>query len=91
MESSRTLARTPKGEAIAFQNNAAADALAAVNPDDLNDLLGNLLENAARAAKSTVEISARNEGLKVLVEISDDGADMEETSFIIARRAWQAA
>jgi signal transduction histidine kinase len=74
----RTLARTPKGGAIAFQNNAAADALAAVNPDDLSDLLGNLLENAARAAKSVVEISARNEGLKVLVEISDDGPGVPE-------------
>ena len=74
----RTLARTPKGEAVTFQNTAAIDALAAVNPDDLNDLLGNLLENATRAAKSVVIITARKDGKTVLVEIADDGPGVPE-------------
>ena len=74
----RTLARTPKGEAVAYRNKAAADALAAVNPDDLNDLLGNLLENATRAATSEVAILARKDGQMVLVEIADDGPGVPE-------------
>ncbi len=77
----RTLARTPNGESIAFQNSAAPDALAAINADDLNDLLGNLLENAARAATTIVKISAHKDGQNVVVEIADDGAGVPEQLF----------
>ncbi len=74
----RTLERTPQGEGKTFVNTAGADAMAAVDPNDLNDILGNLIENAARAAKSTVSVSARREGLHVAIEVSDDGPGVPE-------------
>ncbi len=74
----RTLLRTPDGERTTFHNRAAADALVNVDVDDLNDILGNLLENAARVATSSVTISARKQGSNVLVEVSDDGPGVPE-------------
>ena len=44
----RTLARTPGGEAVAWDIEIDDGVGVAVDADDLNDILGNLMENAAR-------------------------------------------
>jgi signal transduction histidine kinase len=46
---------------------------ARIDADDLAEALGNLLENAARHARSRVCVLARNSGDGVLVKIVDDG------------------
>jgi signal transduction histidine kinase len=74
----RTLERTPQGEGKTFVNAAPADALAAVDINDLNDIFGNLIENAARAARSVVSVSAKREGLFIVCEVSDDGPGVPE-------------
>ncbi|MBB3695505.1 ATP-binding protein [Sphingomonas sp. BK580] len=50
-----------------------ADLAVAVDPQDLDELLGNLLDNAARHAAARVGLSAAREGRWVTVEVSDDG------------------
>lgn len=41
----RTLARTPAGEAIAWDIDMEAGLVATADLDDLNEVLGNLMEN----------------------------------------------
>ncbi len=74
----RTLQRTPKGEKLTFRNSAEADAKALVDKDDFNDVIGNLVENAVRAAHTVVAVSARQEGARLVIEVGDDGDGVPE-------------
>ena len=49
------------------------EMLFAGEPEDLTDLLGNLLDNALQWAGSRVVLSARREGRDLWLDISDDG------------------
>ncbi|MGH6949445.1 MAG: ATP-binding protein [Vitreimonas sp.] len=83
----RTLSRTPRGEPLVFENSLDDDAAVALHPDDLAELLGNLLENATRAAQGRVRVAAsRNDGF-LTVSIDDDGkaADPEEMERLTGR------
>ena len=68
----RTLKRTPDGARVDWQLTAADGAVAALADDDLLELLGNLLENAAKWARSRVDIRVAA-GDPVQVSIEDDG------------------
>jgi signal transduction histidine kinase len=70
----RTLKRTPQGEFKQFDNLCAAGATALIDADDLNELLGNLLENAVRAAKTRVRVTAESQGRALRITVADDGA-----------------
>ena len=77
----RTLARTPLGERLRFEVEAD-DALAIeMDPDDLNEVIGNLIENAARVARETVRIRANLIRDQVRIEVSDDGPGVDCTKF----------
>ncbi len=76
----RTLART--GAEVAFEPRIAAGLRLAVDRIDLMEILGNLLENAARHAAGRVRISARA-GLFV---VEDDGPGLPEGSEALIRR-----
>ena len=67
-----TLERTPDGERIDWQLTAPDGAVAALAMDDLLELFGNLLENAAKWARRQVEIRVST-GNAVVVTITDDG------------------
>ncbi|MGB5734712.1 MAG: HAMP domain-containing sensor histidine kinase, partial [Thiohalocapsa sp.] len=67
-----TLVRTPDGERVHWQLDAPATAAVALMPDDLLELLGNLLENAAKWARQRVDIGVRP-GNDLLICIADDG------------------
>lgn len=70
----KTVARTPEGERIDFEVKVAPEAAIAFDPDDLNDVLGNLVENAARYAREHVRISAvANGGGELIMRVEDDG------------------
>ncbi|TCT20653.1 sensor histidine kinase [Thiobaca trueperi] len=76
----RTLQRTPDGERLDWRIEAPLPALAAVTPDDLLELLGNLLENAAKWARTTVwlqvsTVPRMGQAANAWIEIrvSDDG------------------
>jgi signal transduction histidine kinase len=85
----RTLRLTPAGESLAFVVNVPETAAVAADPDDLHDVLGNLMENAARAARAAVTVSAQAEGATLLVDIRDDGpgADPDTMRRLTARGA----
>lgn len=85
----RTLARTPAGEAIDWDIDVEGGLAAIVDFDDLNDVLGNLMENAARVAASRVRVRAIPGGKDMLIAVADDGPAVSPQSIarLIARGA----
>jgi signal transduction histidine kinase len=74
----QTLERTPRGGRLAWQL-AVDEALAvAVDADDLAELLGNLLDNAAKWAVEVVSITAAAKDGAVRLEVADDGPGVPE-------------
>ena len=68
-----TLKRTPDGARIDWQITAPDTANAALAADDLLELLGNLLENAAKWAHERVEVRI-TAGDDIRLDIADDGS-----------------
>ncbi|MBK1702013.1 sensor histidine kinase [Thiococcus pfennigii] len=68
----RTLQRTPEGARVDWQVEAPTQATAALVADDLLELLGNLLENAAKWARRRVHIEV-TAGERIAIRIGDDG------------------
>lgn len=74
----RTLTRTPAGEKISFRNNVPAKSLVSIDPDDFNDVAGNLLENACRYGESNVSVDLVQIDGKARLRISDDGPGLSD-------------
>lgn len=68
-----TLARTPSGMRIAFDLQIADGLSLPMDRTDLAEVLGNLLDNAARHAASLVRISTSLESFGLSIAIEDDG------------------
>ena len=69
----RTLARTPQGATMTYAVTGDETVTARANTDDVNDVLGNLLENATRHAASSVVAHIAAEGDKAIICVRDDG------------------
>ncbi|MXN63624.1 GHKL domain-containing protein [Stappia sp. GBMRC 2046] len=70
--------RTPEGAKLNWSLDMADKAVARVDPDDLAEALGNLLENAARHARSRVVTTVRLQGQMLSIRIVDDGPGIPE-------------
>jgi signal transduction histidine kinase len=69
-----TLARTPDGSRVQFEQRVREDLKLPLDRADLAEVLGNLLENAARHAKSRVRIIAPADALcPSSIAVEDDG------------------
>jgi signal transduction histidine kinase len=51
---------------------------ARIDADDLAEVLGNLIENAARHAKAGVSVSAQANGSSIEIAVADDGPGIAE-------------
>ncbi len=67
-----TLKRTPGGERLTWTIAIAEDLTVAADADDLTEVLGNLLENAAKWARRAVRVAAAA-GTDVRLTVEDDG------------------
>lgn len=67
------LSRTPHGEAIDWHNGLTAADCVRLDAGDLAELLGNILENAARYAQESVTLRAERTGERIRLSIRDDG------------------
>ncbi len=56
---------------------AVPPVVVAIDAADLDELVGNLLDNAARHARSRVAVSARRDGAMIVLEITDDGPGID--------------
>jgi signal transduction histidine kinase len=68
------LQRLPKGDELDWDIHAASNAAVPLEPGDLTELLGNLLDNARKWAKSRVSLSYASN----VLTIEDDGPGVPE-------------
>ncbi|MEN6541916.1 HAMP domain-containing sensor histidine kinase [Parvibaculum sp.] len=76
----QTIRKTPLGSALQWENAIAPHVLAAIDPDDLAELLGNIVENAAKWAATKVRLSSAAQGETTTLLIDDDGPGIPEKS-----------
>jgi two-component system, OmpR family, sensor histidine kinase PhoQ len=74
----RTLKKIYREPEITLTSDIAADAIFKGDEADLAELLGNLLDNACKAASARVHLSARQEVSRLTLTIEDDGAGISE-------------
>lgn len=76
-EIAKTLQRTPKGEALSWKIDVPEDLEVTVDPDDLRELLGNIVENAVKWTQTQVEITGTSNSSEVTLVIEDDGKGLD--------------
>ncbi|GEO84063.1 MULTISPECIES: sensor histidine kinase [Alphaproteobacteria] len=69
----RTLRRTPKGEELVWTVDVPPDVTVEVDPHDLEELLGNILDNAVKWARSNINVTVRKGPDRTRMVIEDDG------------------
>ena len=69
----RTLNRLYAGRGIAIQLAASADHIVRVQREDLDEMLGNLLDNACKWTKSRVMLTSSQEASAIVITVDDDG------------------
>jgi signal transduction histidine kinase len=73
----RTLKRSPRGAVLRWLLDVPNGADAAILPEDLTELLGNILENATKWANEAVSVSV-SKGQTILIRVEDDGPGVPE-------------
>lgn len=74
----RVVERIPGAEGKRFEMKIAPDLTLPIDGDDLNEMLGNLLDNAARHASSIVRIGAGVDVSGASLRVEDDGPGLAE-------------
>jgi signal transduction histidine kinase len=91
----RTLRRLHEGRGLAIDVDVASDLRVRVDREDLDEMLGNLLDNACKWAKRRASVSAALEAGSAVITIDDDGPgiarDMRQAVFERGVRADEAA
>ncbi len=67
------LPRIYAGRQLGCEIDVAADLALACDPQDCDEMLGNILDNAFKWARSRIRISARGDGKTAIVTVEDDG------------------
>jgi signal transduction histidine kinase len=73
----RTMQRLYVDRALTFAIDTQRDIVVRVPLEDLEELLGNLLDNACKWARSRVHLSAVQHDRMVTITVDDDGAGLE--------------
>jgi len=91
----RTLRRLHDGRGLTIGVDVASDLRVRVQREDLDEMLGNLLDNACTFARSQVRVTAVREAARVVIVIDDDGPgiapEMRRAVFERGVRADEAA
>ena len=79
--------RTPDGQRLHWQVDLGDDLTSSVDPQDLAEMIGNLVENAAKWARRQVLISGRQEAEAIVLSVADDGPGIprDEIGTVLAR------
>lgn len=67
------LQKTPDGQRVAWTADLPAGLWVALDQGDLSEALGAILENAARHAKTRVQVRGGRFGPDIVVQVTDDG------------------
>ncbi|MBC3941567.1 HAMP domain-containing sensor histidine kinase [Sphingomonas albertensis] len=65
---------------IALEIAIPADLAVAIDPQDLDEMIGNLLDNAWRHARGAIAIGAEADGPLLSLSIADDGTGLGDTA-----------
>jgi signal transduction histidine kinase len=91
----RTLRRLHAERGVAIGVDVAPDLRVRIDRADLDEMLGNLLDNACKWARTRAAVSARRDADRIVVEIDDDGPGiapaLREAVFARGVRADEAA
>jgi signal transduction histidine kinase len=69
----RLMQLMPRGDMIAWWSDIPADLRLCMEPDDFGEVLGNLLDNSRKSARTTVAVRAEMSGERACIVIEDDG------------------
>jgi len=69
----KTISKLPRGDGIDWCIDSPAGLTAAVDDADLAEILGNLLDNARKWARSMVTLTAHRRGREIEILVEDDG------------------
>lgn len=72
--------RTPGGEKLDWTVQIPDTLLVAADAQDLTELLGNLLDNAVKWARTAIRIEAKADGATALIHVLDDGPGVPESA-----------
>jgi signal transduction histidine kinase len=75
----RTLLRLHADRGLSINVNVPSDHTVRVQREDLDEMLGNLLDNACKWAKSRVSITSSVDAANILITIDDDGSGLDPT------------
>jgi signal transduction histidine kinase len=75
----RTVLKLYASRALEISPEVAADLCARVHRQDLDEMLGNLLDNACKWAKSKIVLKAYRSGGMIVFSVDDDGPGLERT------------
>jgi signal transduction histidine kinase len=70
--------RTPGGARLEWSIDIPAPITARIDPDDLAEAVGNLIDNAARHARARVSIRARPLAGSIIITVADDGSGIPQ-------------
>lgn len=76
----QALERIHAERAIAVSSDIGQDIAVMVDAQDLDEMTGNLLDNAWRHARAAIRIAAARTGARVTLTIDDDGAGLTEAA-----------
>jgi signal transduction histidine kinase len=71
-----TMERLHADRALLFEQHVPHDLLLRCDAEDLDEILGNLLDNAAKWTKSRVRITATAQGTQAVIDVEDDGSGL---------------
>ncbi|NLG77397.1 MAG: hypothetical protein GX535_14280 [Xanthomonadaceae bacterium] len=77
-EIARGLARVHADRKLEIVNDVRADTTYPADREDLEEILGNLIENACKWAASRVRVSDRTDERHLFIVVDDDGPGMPE-------------
>jgi signal transduction histidine kinase len=75
----RTLERLHAGRHVRISIDAPASHVVRVQREDLDEMLGNLLDNACKWAKSRVTLASTSRDDRIVITIDDDGSGIAES------------
>lgn len=74
----RVVQRTPSGDRLDWIVEIPSDLAAPIDHDDLSEVVGNLVENAARHARHAVSITGHDDAGMISLTVTDDGPGIPE-------------
>jgi len=74
------MANVHRERGLTFEVSAASDVAVATEMHDFHEILGNLLDNACKWARSRIIVSANTDESRVIIDIDDDGPGLDATA-----------